>query len=161
MQKHLPLIRGFSPADVIATVRIRACTYEEDFIIERSEYVDNLVYAAGIQSPGLASAPAIAAEIERITCKVLSEVMDVKPKQNWNPIRKGIPELSSMDFESRSKIIKENPHYGEIVCRCEGISKGNHRCHTLPIPVTSVDAIKRRVRAGMGRCQEVFGCPPS
>jgi len=161
MQKHLPLIRGFSPADVIAyCAGIRACTYEEDFIIERSEYVDNLVYAAGIQSPGLASAPAIAAEIERITCKVLSEVMDVKPKQNWNPIRKGIPELSSMDFESRSKIIKENPHYGEIVCRCEGISKGEiiAAIHS-PIPVTSVDAIKRRVRAGMGRCQGGFCLP--
>ena len=134
MQKHLPLIRGFSPADVIAyCAGIRACTYEEDFIIERSEYVDNLVYAAGIQSPGLASAPAIAAEIERITCKVLSEVMDVKPKQNWNPIRKGIPELSSMDFESRSKIIKENPHYGEIVCRCEGISKGKSSLPYTPL----------------------------
>lgn len=162
MAKHLPLVKGFSPADVITyCAGIRASTYEEDFIIERSEYVANLVYAAGIQSPGFASAPAIAEEVEKITCEVLSEVMEVKPYERWNPIRKGIPDLGSMDFESRSKIIKENPHYGEIVCRCEGISKGEiiDAIHS-PIPVSSVDAIKRRVRAGMGRCQGGF-CLPS
>lgn len=161
MKKHLPLIKGFSPADVITyCAGIRASTYEEDFIIERSEYVANLVYAAGIQSPGFASAPAIAEEIERITCKTLSEVMEVKPNIKWNPIRKGIPDLSSMDFESRSKIIRENPHYGEIVCRCEGISKGEiiDAIHS-PIPVCSADGIKRRVRAGMGRCQGGFCLP--
>jgi len=162
MEKHMPLVKGLSPADVINyCAGIRASTYEEDFIIERSEYVANLIHAAGIQSPGLASAPAIAEEIEKLACQALREVMEVKPNPTWNPIRKGIPELSRMDFAARSKIIKENPHYGEIVCRCEGISKGEiiDAIHA-PIPATTIDAIKRRVRPGMGRCQGGF-CLPS
>lgn len=161
MKKHLPLIKGFGPADVITyCAGIRASTYEEDFIIERSDHVSNLVHAAGIQSPGFASAPAIAEEIERITCQALSEVMEVKPNEKWDPIRKGIPDLNGMDLESRSKIIKENPHYGEIVCRCEGISKGEiiDAVHS-PLPALSADAVKRRVRAGMGRCQGGFCLP--
>lgn len=161
MEKHLPLIKGFSPSDVIAyCAGIRASTYEEDFIVERSDYVANLVYAAGIQSPGFAAAPAIAEEIEHITCKALAEVMEVKPNADWNPIRKGIPDLSHMDFAARSQIIKENPHYGEIVCRCEGISKGEIiDALKSPLAVYSADAIKRRVRAGMGRCQGGFCLP--
>ncbi|MGE5422182.1 MAG: NAD(P)/FAD-dependent oxidoreductase [Ignavibacteriales bacterium] len=162
MKKHLPLVKGFSPADVITyCAGIRASTYEEDFIIERSEYVDNLVYAAGIQSPGFAAAPAIAEEIEKISCRVLSEIMEVKPNARWNPIRKGIPELNNMDYEARSKIIKENPDYGKIVCRCEGISKGEIIDAIMaPIPASSIDAIKRRVRTGMGRCQGGFCLTP-
>lgn len=161
MKKHLPLINGFSPADVITyCAGIRAATYEEDFIIEKSEYVENLVYAAGIQSPGFASAPAIAEEIERIACKALSEVMEVKPREKWNPKRKGIFDLGSMDKEARSRLIKEKPSYGEIVCRCEGISKGEIiDAINSPIPTYSVDGIKRRVRAGMGRCQGGFCLP--
>ena len=161
MEKHLPLVKGFSPSDVIAyCAGIRASTYEEDFIVERSDYVPNLIYAAGIQSPGFASAPAIAEEIEQITCKALGEVMEVKPNIHWNPIRKGIPDISHMDFAARSQIIKENPHYGEIVCRCEGISKGEIiDALNSPLPVYSADAIKRRVRAGMGRCQGGFCLP--
>ncbi|MGH4122103.1 MAG: NAD(P)/FAD-dependent oxidoreductase [Clostridium sp.] len=161
MKKHFPIIKGFSPADVITyCAGIRAATYEEDFVIERSDYVENLVYAAGIQSPGFASAPAIAEEVEKITCKVLSEVMEVKAKEKWNPRRKGIPDLSNMDYETRSKIIKENPSYGEIVCRCEGTSKGEiiDAINSL-VPVYTVDGIKRRVRAGMGRCQGGFCLP--
>lgn len=161
MKKHMPLVKGLSPADVINyCAGIRAATYEEDFIIERSEYVANLVYAAGIQSPGLASAPAIAEEIEKLACQALQEIMEVKPNANWNPIRKSIPELSKMDFITRSRIIKENPHYGEIVCRCEGVSKGEiiDAIHS-PIPALTVDAIKRRVRPGMGRCQGGFCLP--
>ncbi|MBU3145296.1 NAD(P)/FAD-dependent oxidoreductase [Clostridium sp. CF012] len=161
MKKHFPIIKGFSPSDVITyCAGIRAATYEEDFVIERSECVGNLVYAAGIQSPGFASAPAIAEEIERITCKVLSEVMEVKAKENWNPRRKAIPDLSKMDYETRSKIIKENPYYGEIVCRCEGTSKGEviDVINSI-VPVYTVDGIKRRVRAGMGRCQGGFCLP--
>jgi glycerol-3-phosphate dehydrogenase len=161
MKKHLPLIKGLTPADVITyCAGIRAATYEEDFVIEKSEYVTNLVYAAGIQSPGFASAPAIASEIEKISCGVLAEVMEVKVKEKWNPRRKSIPELSKMDYETRSKIIKENPYYGEIVCRCEGTSKGEIiDAINSPLPTHTVDGIKRRVRAGMGRCQGGFCLP--
>lgn len=161
LKKHLPVVPKLSRGDVITYYAgIRAATYEEDFIIERSERIDNLIYAAGIQSPGLASAPAIAEEIEKITCGVLGEKIELKKKVYWNPIRKGIPEIRNMSFEERAKLIKEKPEYGEIICRCEEISKGEIRdALTSSIKVDTVDAIKRRVKAGAGRCQGGFCLP--
>lgn len=161
LKKHLPLIKGFTPADVITYFAgIRAATYEEEFIIERSEYVPNLVHAAGIQSPGLASAPAIAEEITNITVDALKEQMEVTPNASFNPRRRVVPHMSKLTTEEKQEIIRKNPDYGVIICRCEGISKGEiaDTIHS-PIPATSIDAIKRRVRPGMGRCQGGF-CSP-
>lgn len=161
LKKHLPLIKGFAPADVITYFAgIRAATYEEEFIIERSEYVQNLIHAAGIQSPGLASAPAIAEEISRITVDALKEQMEVKPNTGFNPHRRVIPHMSDLTTEEKQEIIQKNPDYGVIICRCEGISKGEivDTIHS-PIPATTIDALKRRVRPGMGRCQGGF-CSP-
>lgn len=161
LKKHLPLIKGFAPADVITYFAgIRAATYEEEFIIERSEYVQNLIHAAGIQSPGLASAPAIAEEISRITVDALKEQMEIKPNTGFNPHRRVIPHMSDLTTEEKQEIIQKNPDYGVIICRCEGISKGEivDTIHS-PIPATTIDALKRRVRPGMGRCQGGF-CSP-
>ena len=161
LKKHLPLIKGFAPSDVIPYFAgIRAATYEEEFIIERSEYVQNLIHAAGIQSPGLASAPAIAEEISRITVDALQEQMEVKPNTGFNPRRRVIPHMSDLTTEEKQEIIRKNPDYGVIICRCEGISKGEivDTIHS-PIPATTIDALKRRVRPGMGRCQGGF-CSP-
>lgn len=161
MKKHLRLLPGLSPSDVITyCAGIRAASYEEDFIVEASEYVKNLIHAAGIQSPGLASAPAIAEEIEKITIKKISEFKEVKPNPIYNPRRKGIPHLSKMDDAARDALIKKRPDYGEIVCRCEEVSRGEivDALHS-PIPVHTVDGIKRRVGAGMGRCQGGFCLP--
>lgn len=158
LKKHLPLIPRLSPADVINySAGVRAATYEEDFIIEASEYVENLVHAAGIQSPGLASAPAIAEDIEKITYGLLSKQMQVCPKPGWNPNRRAIPHLADMSEEARSALIRLRPEYGRIVCRCEEVSEGEiiDAIHS-PVPARSVDAVKRRVRAGMGRCQGGF-----
>lgn len=162
LKKHLPLVPGLGMGDVITYFAgIRAATYEEDFIVERSEYVNNLIHAAGIQSPGLASAPAIAEEVENIACKALRECMEVKLKANWNPIRRSIPELNKLSMEERSRLIAERPDYGVIVCRCEEISKGEIiDAVNSNIPVLSLDGIKRRVRPGMGRCQGGF-CSPN
>ena len=161
LSTHLPLIKGISPSDVITyCAGTRAATYEEDFIIEKSEYLKNMIYAAGIQSPGFASAPAIAEEIERITIENLCKVMKVRKKEMWNSRRRGIPDLNKLGFEERSKLIKERPDYGEIVCRCEEISRGEIvDAIKSPLPVKTVDGIKRRVRAGMGRCQGGFCMP--
>ena len=161
LKKPLPLIKGFAPSDVITYFAgIRAATYEEEFIIERSEYVQNLIHAAGIQSPGLASAPAIAEEISRITVDALQEQMEVKPNTGFNPRRRMIPHMSDLTTEEKQEIIRKNPDYGVIICRCEGISKGEivDTIHS-PIPATTIDALKRRVRPGMGRCQGGF-CSP-
>lgn len=158
LAKHLPLIPALSPADVINySAGVRAATYEEDFIIEASEYVENLVHAAGIQSPGLASAPAIAVDIEKIACSLLSKEMQVTLKLNWNPIRKAIPHPAEMNEEARNALIRLRPEYGKIVCRCEEVSEGEIiDALQSPVPAANVDAVKRRVRAGMGRCQGGF-----
>ena len=161
MNKHLKLIKTFHPTDAITYFAgIRACNYEEEFIIERSEYVKNFIHAAGIQSPGLASAPAIAEEIARLTVQTLSESMPVHKNEKFNPKRAKKPHLSRLSFEEKQKLIKENPDYGVIICRCEEISKGEiiDAIHS-PIPATTLDALKRRARPGMGRCQSGF-CSP-
>lgn len=162
LEKQLLLIPKLSKGHVITYFSgTRAATYEEDFIIERSEYVKNLIYAAGIQSPGLASAPAIAEEVEKITCDILRDLINLNPNPNWNPYRKSSPNLVNMNLIERDSFIKRNPNYGVIICRCEEISKGEiiDALHS-PIPVYSFDGVKRRVRAGMGRCQGGF-CMPS
>lgn len=161
LEKHFELIPELSQADIISyCAGIRAAAYEEDFIVEKSRYVDNLVYAAGIQSPGLASAPAIAEDIEKITCGILSELIDLKLKSNFRPNRRGIHSIKDMSIEEKYRIIKNNPDYGIIICRCEEVSKGEIiDALDSPIPVKSLDALKRRIRPGMGRCQGSF-CTP-
>ncbi len=136
---------------------IRAATYEEDFIIQKGKWTKNIIHAAGIQSPGLTAAPAIAEDVVKYTCDILG---DMTKNEHFNPIRKGIIRVNKLPYEERNKLILENPDYGQIVCRCEEISKGEiidalHR----PIAVSTVDAIKKRTRAGMGRCQGGF-CQP-
>ena len=86
---------------------------------------------------------------------------ELRKEPSFDPVRKGIPVVREMSGESRARLIAENPDFGEIVCRCEQISKGEiiAALHT-PLKVDSVDAVKRRVRAGMGRCQGGF-CQPT
>lgn len=161
LSKFLPMIPTLNKSDIITYLSgIRASTYKEDFIVEKSEYVGNLVHAAGIQSPGLASAPAIAEEIEKITIEMLRKVKEVKPDDKYNPIRKEIKELNRMNFSERNEIIRINRDYGTIICRCEEVSKGEIiDCINGDIKATSIDAVKRRTRAGMGRCQGGFCMP--
>lgn len=161
LNKHLPLIKGFSKADVITYFAgVRAATYEEEFIVEGSEKLQNLIHAAGIQSPGLASAPAIAEDISKITVDRLSKVMKVVPNEKFNPNRRVTPVMAKRSVAERQAAIEKNPDYGIVVCRCEGISRGEIiDAINSPVPATSIDAIKRRVRPGMGRCQGGFCMP--
>jgi glycerol-3-phosphate dehydrogenase len=161
LMKHIELNTKLRKSDVITYFAgIRACTYEEDFIVEASDHIDNLVHVAGIQSPGLASAPAIAEDVSRMVVDLLKNRIEVKPNSNFNPKRKTNPELKHLSLEERSKVIKNNPSYGRIVCRCEEMSEGEVRdALRSPVPVTTVDGLKRRVRVGAGRCQGGF-CTP-
>ena len=161
LQKHMRLNKLLDKSQIITYFAgIRACTYEEDFIIEPSEHVENLVHAAGIQSPGLASAPAIAEDVVKMTVGILSKRRDVAMKQDFNPKRQAAPELKRMSLEKRAELIKQNPEYGRIVCRCEEISEGEIRdALRSPVPVLSVDGLKRRARTGAGRCHGGF-CTP-
>ena len=139
---------------------VRAPTFEEDFIIERGRKTKNLIHCAGIQSPGLTTAPAVAKDIEKMAIDFLKDITDVKANPDFNPIRHGVPVLNEMPDEERAELIKKNPDYGVIVCRCEEISKGEILdALRSPICVPTVDGIKKRVRPGMGRCQGGF-CSP-
>lgn len=139
---------------------VRAPTFEEDFIIEYGRKTKNLIHCAGIQSPGLTTAPAVALDIEKMAVEFLKSQKAVEKNPDYNPIRHGVPVLNEMDDESRAALIKENPDYGVIVCRCEEISKGEILdALRSPICVPTVDGIKKRIRPGMGRCQGGF-CSP-
>jgi glycerol-3-phosphate dehydrogenase len=140
---------------------VRAATFEEDFIVEKGRKCKNIVHAAGIQSPGLTAAPAIAVALAKMSGEILT-AQGKKPEVNkdFDPHRKAIPRLAKLPDAERAALIKENPAYGEIVCRCEEISRGEiidalHR----PIPCATVDGVKKRCRPGMGRCQGGF-CGP-
>lgn len=163
LRLKLPQIKGLDMKDDITFFTgIRASTYKEDFIIEASRQLKNMIHVAGIQSPGFASAPAIAERVEKICDKMYLELTSQKMVQdvNFNPNRKAIPNFKEMSLEERNKMIALRPEYGEIICRCEEISKGEilDALHT-PIKVDTIDGVKRRVRAGMGRCQGGFCMP--
>lgn len=139
---------------------VRAPTFEEDFIIESGRKTKNLIHCAGIQSPGLTTAPAVALDIEKMAVQMLRCMQTVEKNPDYSPIRRGIPVLKEMDDAHRAEMIRKNPDYGVIVCRCEEISKGEILdALRSPICVPTVDGIKKRIRPGMGRCQGGF-CSP-
>ncbi|MFC0906306.1 NAD(P)/FAD-dependent oxidoreductase [Clostridium sp. MT-14] len=127
-----------------------------DFVIGEVEDAPNFINAAGIESPGLSSSPAIAVVIKDII------VNRLKPEKNdkFNPIRKGIPKFREMTNQERKKIIAKNSKYGRIICRCETVTEGEIvDAIRRPLGARSVDGVKKRTRAGMGRCQGGF-CGP-
>lgn len=139
----------------------RPADYKEDFVIGMSDITDGFVNVGAIQSPGLASAPAIAKMVEDILKSDANKKGRPLVKNvNWNPLRKKKPEFRNMTREEQDALIRENPAYGRIICRCESITEGEilEAIHS-PVPPTTVDGIKRRTRAGMGRCQGGF-CQP-
>jgi glycerol-3-phosphate dehydrogenase len=153
--------KGLSERDVITYFTgVRAATFEEDFVIEKGRKTRNLIHCAGIQSPGLTTAPVVALDIEKMVIQELSKTQKVSKNENFNPRRKGIPVLREMSVEERTKMIQNNPNYGIIICRCEEISKGEIiDALNSPISVPTVDGIKKRIRPGMGRCQGGFCMP--
>lgn len=139
----------------------RPADYSEDFVIEMSPVTHGFVNVGAIQSPGLASAPAVARMVENIIRQDAKETgAPLEKKENWNPKRIPPPELRRMSWQERDELIKENPAYGRVICRCEGITEGEILAAVRsPVPPASIDAVKRRTRAGMGRCQGGF-CQP-
>ena len=154
--------KGVGEKDVIRSFAgVRAADFKEDFIIEKSEVTSGLIHVAGIQSPGLSAAPAIAKMVENMLLeKMKKEGISYKRKENYQPYRPKRRVFRKLSLEEQNKLIKENPDYGQIVCRCEFITKGEILdAIDSPVVPTSVDAIKRRTRAGMGRCQGGFCLP--
>ncbi|MBR3816550.1 MAG: NAD(P)/FAD-dependent oxidoreductase [Clostridia bacterium] len=126
-----------------------------DFIINSP--VKGFINAAGIESPGLTSSPAIA---EYIAEMLREDGLEMIPDPAFNPTRKSYDAFRNASEEEKNRIIKENPAYGKIVCRCEGVTEGEiiEAIHRNPQP-RDLDGVKRRTRAQMGRCQGGF-CGP-
>lgn len=135
----------------------RAFCDRNDFIIERSKVSNGLINCAGIESPGLTASPAIA---DYVVDVLLKEIIELKENKSFNPYRRADNFFEKMTIEEKNEVIKKNRLYGRIICRCEQITEGEivRAIHTNP-KATNVDAIKRRTRSGMGRCQGGF-CQP-
>lgn len=138
---------------------VRASEKNGDFIIERSKVTEGLVHAAAIDSPGLTSCVAIAKRV----VKLLQEGgLKLTVNESFNPEREDVHAFSKLSDEDKDEFIKKNPKYGKIVCRCETITEGEIADAAMKNPRPSdLDGIKRRVRAGMGRCQGGFCSPYS
>ncbi|MBZ9634228.1 NAD(P)/FAD-dependent oxidoreductase [Clostridium sp. FP1] len=131
----------------------RAKNSGNDFIIGEAIDAKNFINVASIDSPGLTSAPSIAVMVADIVIGKLT------PEKNseFNPIRQGIRKFREMSNEERKEIIKEIPEYGKIICRCETVTEGEIiDSIRRPLGATTLDGVKRRTRAGMGRCQSGF-----
>ena len=132
---------------------LRATGSTGDFIIENH---DGFIVLAGIESPGLASAPSIALEV----VDLVKENITLEENKDFNPVRRKINRLSKMSEEERNELIKADPRYGRIVCRCESISEGEvvdaiHR----NAGARTIKGVKKRCRPGFGKCQGGF-CEP-
>lgn len=134
---------------------LRATGSTGDFIINNPTH--GFINAAGIESPGLSSAPAIAEYI----CELLErDGLPLEKKEAFDPIRKPSHAFREMSMEEKNEVIKKDPRYGKIVCRCEGITEGEIVAAVRENPAAlDLDGIKRRTRSGMGRCQGGF-CSP-
>ena len=135
---------------------LRATPDRGDFIVEEAEDVKNFIDVAGIKSPGLSSAPAIAEDV----VKILNGCgLELKENKNFNPRREEIV-FMELSPEEKAEVIKKDPRYGKIICRCESITEGEivNAIHRSFGNIT-LDGVKRRCRPGMGRCQGGF-CGP-
>lgn len=144
-------------AAITSFAGVRAFCDRHDFIIEPSAVAESFYLVAGIESPGLTSAPAIGAYV----AAEVAAALGLSLRSDFSPLRKAPHLFHTMSTEEKNALIARRPEYGQIVCRCEGITLGEilDAVRTNPRAET-VDAVKRRTRAGMGRCQGGF-CQPT
>ncbi len=152
------LAKQVLPRDKVITsfAGLRAHEDHKEFIVQEVEDAEGFFDAAGIESPGLTSAPAIGV----MMAGLVSEKYGLKRKDSFIGTRKGFIHFSELGNEEKAALIRERPEYGRVVCRCEMVTEGEVMdAINRPLGATSMDGIKRRVRAGMGRCQAGF-CTP-
>lgn len=129
---------------------------KKDFVIGEVEDAKGFFDVAGVESPGLSCAPALG----KYVAELVDAAYPVERKTDFIETRKGIPNMALASDEERKALIAENPAFANVICRCELVTEGEivdaiHR----PVGATTLDGIKRRTRAGMGRCQAGF-CSP-
>lgn len=135
---------------------LRAHEDHHEFVIGEAEDAPGFVDCAGIESPGLTSAPAIGLTV----AELLREKLGLRKKEDFIATRKGLLDPKSLTKEAYQALIWENPAYGQIICRCEQVTEGEIiDAIRRPLGARSLDGVKRRTRAGMGRCQAGF-CSP-
>ena len=135
---------------------IRSVSDKGDFIINSP--IDGFINVAGIESPGLTSAPAIGEYVAEYAKEVSG--IEFKEKDGFNPTRRPAHWFSALSTDEKNEVIKKQPEYAHIICRCELVTEGEilDAIRTNPKP-TNLDGVKRRTRATMGRCQGGF-CSP-
>lgn len=135
---------------------LRAHEDGSEFIIGEVEDAEGFIDCAGIESPGLTSCPAIG----EMVAEILREKMGLEKKEHFVSTRKGILDPNTLSKEEHEELIRKEPAYGNIICRCEMITEGEILdAVRRPLGAKSLDGVKRRTRAGMGRCQSGF-CSP-
>lgn len=135
---------------------IRAHSTGDDFVVGAVEGAEGAYETVGIESPGLTAAPSIA---KRLSGQIAQE-QGLSLKAEWNPAPRREKPFYAMNLEERMQIVRKNPEYGALVCRCEQVTEAEIRAAIRrPVGARSIDGVKRRTRAGMGRCQGGF-CSP-
>ncbi len=135
---------------------LRAHEDKHEFILGEAKGAEGFFNCAGIESPGLTSAPAIGIVIANL----IGAKLGLNKKVNFVETRKGILDPKTLPREKYAELIKKEPSYGSIVCRCEQITEGEIiDAIRRPLGARNLDAIKRRTRAQMGRCHGGF-CSP-
>jgi glycerol-3-phosphate dehydrogenase len=128
-----------------------------DFVIEIPTAVKGLVNLGGIESPGLTAAPAIAQMVVDLMQEAGEKLVE---KDDWHPIRPARPVFRHLPHDERARLVKNDPSYGRVICRCELVTEGEILAEIrASIPARTYDAIKRRTWLGTGRCQGAFDMP--
>jgi len=151
-QLSVPLLPLRDTITSFAGLRAHITAGSDDFIVGQS--APGFFEAAGIESPGLTSAPAIGVCL----AEAVAEHLGAEKKTDFQPARTGIRPVKDLPFEARQTLVRENPAYGQVICRCEQITEGEI-LDAIRRGARSLDGVKRRVRAGMGRCQGGFCAP--
>lgn len=152
------LVPTLDRRDVIAVFAgLRASGSTGDFLIEAPIQVPGSINVAGIESPGLTAAPAIA---EFVVELLRERGLELVEKADYNPIRRSPPRFSELSRQEQALLIAKDARYGRIICRCEMVTEGEiiAAIHS-PVPARTYDALKRRTRIGAGRCQGGFDTP--
>lgn len=155
LQGAVKSVPGLDAGQVITSFAgLRARSTTDDFVIKVSDSNQRFINVSGIDSPGLTAAPAIG---EYVAGLLEEQGLAMKRNVCFDPCRKGIVRFRDLSGREMEKLIKNNPGYGRLVCRCEKVTEAEVvECIRRPGGARSVDAVKRRTRAGMGRCQGGF-----
>jgi glycerol-3-phosphate dehydrogenase len=138
---------------IAAYCGIRSATPDGDFLIEASAEVRGLVNVAGIASPGLTAAPAIAEDVR----DMVDRLLPLKERAGGLRPHRIQPVFRDMSGAEKEEALRLDPTHGTVVCRCEYVTEGDVRAALLaPLPARTLDAVKVRTRAGMGRCSGAF-----